>query len=146
MRDISVKKYSHEHWMKFALAEAKKAMQEDEIPVGAIIVQNENIVARAHNATRRNNSSIAHAEKMVMENAQEKLGKYLYGCKLYVTLEPCAMCSGMIILSRLDAVIFGADDEKSGACGSIYKIPADKRLNHNPAIIPGILATEAGYF
>ncbi|MBS3741909.1 MAG: tRNA adenosine(34) deaminase TadA [Candidatus Cloacimonetes bacterium] len=143
MIDISDEKYSHEYWMKFALAEAKKAVEADEIPIGAVIVKNNELIARDHNRTQQLNLGTAHAEKLVIETAQEKVGKYLYGCKLYITLEPCSMCAGMIILSRLDAVIFGAFDKKSGACGSVYNIPADKRLNHNPEIISGIMAKES---
>ncbi len=132
-----------EYWMQYALEEAEIAFEKDEIPVGAVIIYKEKIIARAHNSTKLKNNSLAHAEKLVIETAQRKIGKWLYDCTLYVTLEPCAMCSGIIILSRLGSVIFGAYDEKSGTCGSLYNLLDDSRFNHNPKLRGGVLAEES---
>ena len=129
--------------MNIALKEAQIAFAEDEIPVGAVLVCNDKLIARAHNSTQRLNSSLAHAEKLAIEKAQQKLGKWLYDCKLYVTLEPCVMCAGIIILSRVKSVIFGAYDEKNGACGSLYNLLLDRRFNHNPEVKFGTLANES---
>lgn len=131
---------SDEYWMEFAMQEAEIAFRNDEVPVGAIIVKDNKIIASSHNATQKLNSSLAHAEKLTIETAQKKIGKWLYGCELFVTLEPCAMCAGMIILSRLDALIFGAHDPKNGATGSVYNILSDRRFNHNPEVRSGLLA------
>jgi tRNA(adenine34) deaminase len=138
-----MKKFSDEYWMSIALKEAQLAFDEDEIPVGAVLVRNNELVAKAHNSTQRLNSPLAHAEKLVIEKAQQKLGKWLYDCKLYVTLEPCVMCAGAIILSRIKSVIFGAYDEKNGACGSLYNLLLDTRFNHNPEVKSGTLANES---
>lgn len=136
--------FSDEYWMNIALEEAQIAFAEDEVPVGAVLVCNDKLIARAHNSTQRLNCSLAHAEKLVIEIAQQKLGMWLYDCKLYATLEPCAMCASAIILSRIKSVIFGAYDEKNGACGSLYNLLLDRRFNHNPEIRGGILAKESG--
>jgi len=138
-----MKVFSDEYWMNIALKEAQIAFAEDEIPVGAVLVCDDKLIARAHNSTQRLNSSLAHAEKLAIEKAQQKLGKWLYDCKLYVTLEPCVMCAGIIILSRVKSVIFGAYDEKNGACGSLYNLLSDKRFNHNPEVKSGTLANES---
>ncbi|MEA2105061.1 MAG: nucleoside deaminase [Candidatus Cloacimonadota bacterium] len=132
--------FSDEYWMEFALHEAEIAFQDDEIPVGAVIVYKNEIIASSHNSTQKLNNPLAHAEKLVIEAAQKKIGKWLYGCKLFVTLEPCSMCAGIIILARIDAVIFGAFDEKSGTVGSLYNLLLDSRFNHNPEVKSGILA------
>src|SRR6056297_2374386 len=120
-KEIQVVK-NDDYWMKFALEEANIAFEKDEVPIGAVVVYKDKVIARDHNSTQQMNSSLAHAEKLVIESAQRKMGKWLYDCKLYVTLEPCLMCSGAIILSRIGSVIFGASDEKSGTCGSIYNV------------------------
>ena len=138
-----MKKFSDEYWMKIALEEAEEAFVEEEVPVGAVLVCNDKVIAKAHNNIQRSNSSLAHAEKLVIEMAQQKLGKWLYDCKLYVTLEPCAMCAGAIILSRIKSVIFGAYDEKNGVCGSLYNLLLDRRFNHNPEVKTGILTKKS---
>ncbi len=135
--------FSDEYWMNIALGEAEIAFDEDEVPVGAVLVCNNELIAKAHNNTQKLNSSLAHAEKLVIELAQKELGKWLYDCRLYVTLEPCAMCAGAIILSRIKSVIFGAFDEKNGGCGSLYNLLLDTRFNHNPEVISGVLAKES---
>ncbi len=138
-----MKMFSDEYWMNIALEEAEIAFDEDEVPVGAVLIRKNELIAKAHNNILKLNSSLAHAEKLVIEMAQQKLGKWLYDCKLYVTLEPCPMCAGAIILSRIKSVIFGAFDEKNGACGSLYNLLLDSRFNHNPEVKSGILAEES---
>ncbi|MEA3475369.1 MAG: nucleoside deaminase [Candidatus Cloacimonadota bacterium] len=138
-----MKELSDEYWMNIALEEAQTAFAEDEIPIGAVLVCNDKLIARAHNSTQRLNSPLAHAEKLVIELAQQELGKWLCDCRLYITLEPCAMCAGAIILSRIKSVIFGTFDEKNGACGSLYNLLSDRRFNHNPEVKSGIFAKES---
>jgi len=137
-----MKAHSDKYWMRYAFKEAQKAFDEDEIPVGAVIVKDEKIISKAHNQTESMGNSIAHAEMLALEKAREKVGKWLHGCRLYVTLEPCCMCAGALVLSRIDAVIFGAFDAKNGAAGSLYNILYDTRLNHNPRVVSGILHVE----
>ncbi len=130
-----------EYWMKIALEEAETAFEEDNIPIGAVIVKNDKLIAKAHNDTK-NKGQLAHAEKLVIEKAL-KYDKFLYDYTLYITLEPCTMCAGSIVLSRVGRVVFAAKDEKAGAVGSLYNILSDKRLNHNPIVVSGILENEA---
>ena len=131
----------HKYWMKLALDEAVKAKNIGEIPVGAVIVKNNRVIASSHNLTNKIDQ-VAHAEKLVIDKALKE-NKYLYDCTLYVTLEPCVMCAGAIILSRIGKVIFGAPDEKGGAVGSLYNLLSDKRMNHNPIVVSGVLAKES---
>jgi tRNA(adenine34) deaminase len=131
---------SDEYWMHFALQEAKQALREDEIPIGAVLVRKNEIIASAHNQTKRN--PLAHAEKLTIEKALTHADKFLDDCTLYCTIEPCAMCAGIIIWARLERIVFGAYDEKAGACGSLYHLLFDKRINHNPQVTSGILAEE----
>ncbi|MCK9558142.1 MAG: nucleoside deaminase [Candidatus Cloacimonetes bacterium] len=128
--------------MKIALEEAEIAAGEDEIPVGACLVKDQHVILRDHNRTRQNNNPMAHAEKMILDQAQNMDYKYLQDCTLYITLEPCLMCSGMIILSRIGKVVFGCYDPKSGAAGSIYNTLWDNSFNHRPEMIRGVLAPE----
>ena len=139
-----MKAHSDEYWMRIALEEAEKAIQEDEVPVGAVIIMDEEIIARAHNSTESSKDGLAHAEKCAIELAQKMVGKWLSGCTLYVTLEPCTMCAGAVVLSRMNRVVFGAYDEKNGACGSLYNVLYDTRLNHNPELKSGVIARECG--
>jgi tRNA(adenine34) deaminase len=132
-------------FMKLALEEAEDAYRRGEVPVGAVLVREGNILARAHNSPIVRNDPSAHAEMLVLRQAGEKIGNYrLAGTELYVTLEPCVMCAGAIIQARLSRVIFGARDPKCGAVGSLYNILTDKRLNHQVEIIEGILREECG--
>ena len=133
-----------ELFMREAIAEAKKAAQIGEVPVGAIIVKNGEIIARAHNLVETNPSSSAHAEMLAIEEAEKKLGKWLIGCELYVTLEPCAMCAGSMVLARIDELNIGAMDPKNGACGTIFNIASNDRLNHRITVNTGILGEECG--
>jgi tRNA(adenine34) deaminase len=132
-------------FMREALKQAKKAFEKDEVPVGAIIQRDGEIIARAHNLRETHQDATAHAELLAIRKACKVIGSWrLVNCSLYVTLEPCAMCAGAIVLSRLDKVVFGAHDPKSGACGSLLNIPEDERFNHRPEIISGVLAPECG--
>lgn len=127
------------HWMHQALLEAKKAAALGEIPVGAVIVRDEQVIARAHNRRELDQDAMAHAEVLCIQQACRVLNSWrLSGCTLYVTLEPCPMCSGAIINSRLDRVVYGAKDDKAGCAGSVadlFVMP----FNHTPVIRSGIL-------
>lgn len=125
-------------YMRMALAEAEIAFKQEEIPVGAILVKDNQVQFQAHNLTSGTNSPLGHAEKLVIEKAL-LVEKYLYSYTLYVTLEPCIMCSGAIILSRVGRVVYGCSDAKAGAAGSLYHILKDKRLNHRPEVKTGVL-------
>ena len=130
------------HWMHQALLEAKKAAALGEIPVGAVIVRDEQVIARAHNRRELDQDAMAHAEVLCIQQACRVLNSWrLSGCTLYVTLEPCPMCSGAIINSRLDRVVYGAKDDKAGCAGSVadlFVMP----FNHTPVIRSGIMEEE----
>ena len=133
----------HVKWMKFALEEAEKAYQENEIPVGAVIVHKNKIIGRGYNRVESLQDSTAHAEMIAISAAVTSLGqKWLTDCTLYVTLEPCAMCAGALVLARIKEIVFGADDPKAGACGSVMNIARHEKLNHTIDIFPGILENE----
>jgi tRNA(adenine34) deaminase len=133
----------HEKFMKIALQEAKIAYMLDEVPVGAVVVKDGEVIAKGHNLRETLKSATAHAEIIAINNACTRLnGWRLFGCDIYVTLEPCPMCAGALINSRLDRVIFGAMDHKRGACGSIYNITGDSRLNHRLEVIGGVCEEE----
>lgn len=132
-------------FMKIALEEAQAAYRHGEVPVGAVLVREGTVLAKAHNSPISKNDPSAHAEMLVLRQAAELLGNYrLSGTELYVTLEPCVMCAGAIIHARVEQVIFGARDPKCGAVGSLYKILDDKRLNHQVKVTEGILSEECG--
>ena len=132
-----------ERFMLEALKEAALAAEEGEVPVGAVIVKEGQIIARAHNKVETARRSFAHAEMLALEAAEEALGaKWIPGATMYVTLEPCSMCSGAMVLARMSRLVIGADDPKTGACGSLYNIANDKRLNHSIEITRGVLAGE----
>jgi tRNA(adenine34) deaminase len=132
-------------FMKIALTEAEDAYRRGEVPVGAVLVREGNILAQAHNSPIANNDPSAHAEMLVLRQAAAKIGNYrLAGMELYVTLEPCIMCAGAIVHARIERVIFGARDPKCGAVVSLYNILDDKRLNHQVKITEGILSKECG--
>ena len=127
-----------------ALAEARKAGEAGEVPIGAVIVREGGIVARGQNRVLGDNDPTAHAEIVALREAAAALGNYrLNGCTLYVTLEPCAMCAGAIIHARLDRLVFAAADPKAGACGSVLEVLNHPRLNHQMQVEQGILAEEA---
>ncbi len=130
-------------FMAEALAEARKAFEQGEVPVGAVVEQNGLIIGRGHNCTESSRDPTAHAEIMAIQDAANTLkGWRLLNSNIYVTMEPCAMCAGAIVLARIDNIFIGAMDPKTGACGSILDIPAEKRLNHNPIVHKGILHEE----
>ncbi len=132
-------------FMQVALAEAQKARVMDEVPVGAVIVCGDKIIARAHNEKNAQKNSILHAEMLVLQKAMKKLGDWhLNECTMYVTLEPCPMCAGAIINARVGKVVFGAHDPKAGCFGSVYNFAEEKKFNHRPLIESGILGAECG--
>jgi tRNA(adenine34) deaminase len=132
-----------ETWMRAALAEAAAAGED--VPVGAVVVAGDAIVARASNRTARDRDPTAHAEVLAVRAAAAALGRWrLSGCTLYVTLEPCAMCAGALVLARLDRVVFGAWDDKAGMAGSVGDVLRHPHLNHRPAVRGGVLADESG--
>jgi tRNA(adenine34) deaminase len=133
------------HFMREALAQARLALAAGEVPVGAVVVHGDRIVGRGHNAPVGSHDPTAHAEIRALREAAEALGNYrLDGCELFVTLEPCAMCSGAMLHARLARVVYGAPDPKTGAAGSILDLFAQERLNHQTAITGGVLADEGG--
>lgn len=126
-------------WMQLALREAEAAWDEDEVPVGAVVVHAGEIVGRGRNMVERLQDPTAHAEMIALTAACETLGaKILRGCTLYVTLEPCPMCAGALVLARIDRLVFGAFDEKAGSASTLYDIPRDKRLNHQMEVVSGV--------
>lgn len=131
-----------EKYMKEALKEAKKALQKMEVPVGAVIVKDKKIIARAHNLKEIKKNTIKHAEINAIEKASKKLESWrLINCEIYVTMEPCAMCMGAIINSRIKKIYYGVSDEKSGCCGSVIDLTKYK-FNHIPEYEKGILEEE----
>lgn len=136
----------HLHHMAMALEEAALASEEDEVPVGAVIVSFERgVIACAHNQREQLRDPTAHAEMIAITQAATALGDWrLENCALYVTLEPCPMCAGAIVLARLPMVVYGATDAKAGACRSLYQIASDPRLNHRSQIVSGVLADRCG--
>ena len=129
--------------IQIALSEAKKSLISADVPVGAIIVKDNKIISRAHNQIEQKGDSTAHAELLAIQKAIKKIGyKHLLDCTLYVTLEPCSMCAGAIVLARIPRVVYGATDPKTGACGSLYNIINDNRLNHRCEVISGVLEDE----
>ncbi len=131
-------------WMGLALAEARKAWAAGEVPVGAVVVKDGQVVAAGFNQPIGRHDPTAHAEIVALRAAAEKLGNYrLPGCELYVTLEPCAMCSGAMMHARLARVVYAAPDPKTGVCGSILDLFALEQLNHHTEVVGGVLADEA---
>ncbi len=131
----------HELWMGRALKEAEKAYEIGEVPVGAVVVQGDRIIGKGYNQTESLHDPTAHAEMIAITAAANALHSWrLEGCSLYVTLEPCAMCAGAIVLGRIEKLIFGASDPKAGACSSLRNIVQDDRLNHQVEMISGILS------
>ncbi|MBT3755411.1 MAG: nucleoside deaminase [Candidatus Cloacimonetes bacterium] len=137
-----MKKYPDEYWMQLAIDEARSALQENEVPIGALLVKNNRLIVSAHNRTNKTNSTLAHAEKLVIEEVVANGEKFLNDYTLYVTVEPCLMCAGTIIWSRVGRVVFGCFDKKAGAAGSIYNALLDKNMNHNPELASGVCEEE----
>ena len=133
-----------EIYMREALKEAQKAFYEDEVPVGAVIVSDKKIIARAHNQVERLKDPTAHAEIIAITGAANYLGsKWLNGASLYVTIEPCSMCAGALVLARIKNIVYGAKDPKTGACGSVANIVNHKKLNHRIMVRSGVLKEES---
>jgi len=131
-------------YMDEALREARKALEEDEVPVGAIVVYKRKVIARAHNQMRMLKDPTAHAEMIVLTQAASYLkNERLTGAIIYVTIEPCAMCAGALILARVKRWVYGADDPKAGACGSVLDIVRNRKLNHRIEVKKGVLAEES---
>ncbi|MEI8134615.1 MAG: tRNA adenosine(34) deaminase TadA [bacterium] len=135
----------HEYWMRIALNEAQRAYEADEVPIGCIIVRNNVIVGKGHNQTEQLTDSTAHAEMIALTSAAGTLeSRFLTGCTAYVTLEPCPMCAGAMVNSRIERLVYGAYDPKAGACGTLFTITEDDRLNHQVQTVSGILDHECG--
>lgn len=134
-----------EKFMRAALREAEAALEEGDVPVGAVVVAQRKIVSRGHNQRELLADPTAHAEIIALTAAAAEVGSWrLDGCTLYVTLEPCVMCAGASVLARLERIVFGAVDPKAGACVSLYQIPTDPRLNHRVEIAGPVLPDECG--
>ena len=134
-----------EKYMRMAIELAKAAAEADEVPVGAVVVRRDEVIAAAANRKERDNSAISHAEILALAEASKACGNwYLDECEMYVTLEPCAMCTGAVVNCRLKAVYFGAYDPKGGCMGSVYDLIGDKKLNHRMTVVGGVLGEECG--
>ena len=145
MTDEDAIREEDERWMRLALEEARAAEALGEVPVGAVIARGGEVVARGHNLTHTLQDPTMHAEMVAIRRAAEATGHWrLLDCTLYVTLEPCTMCSGAIVLARLPRLVYGAPDPKAGMCGSLENLVQDRRLNHRVALVPGVLAEECG--
>jgi tRNA(adenine34) deaminase len=135
----------HERYMGYALREAERAMEQGEVPVGCVIVHGGEIIAKGYNQREMLQDPTAHAELLAITAAATRLGSWrLEETRLYVTLEPCPMCAGAIILARIPEVYFGAHDPKAGCCGTLMNLLEDPRFNHRPAVYPGVCAEACG--
>ena len=133
----------HERWMREAIAEARKAEAIREVPIGAVIVKDGRIIARGHNLRETTRDATAHAEMIAIRAASEAIGSWrLLGCTLYVTLEPCPMCAGAILQSRIARVVYGTDDPKAGCAGTLMNLLQDGRFNHRTEVASGVLREE----
>jgi len=134
-----------EYWMGLALAEADRAAGIGEVPVGAVVVRSGAVIGRGHNRREIDQDPFAHAELLALREAVARIGGWrLLGCELFVTLEPCAMCAGALVASRVDRLVFGAWDPKAGFCGSLGNLVQDPRLNHRLAVTAGVREAECG--
>ena len=132
-------------FMRLAIQEALRARDENEVPIGAVIVKGERVIAAAHNQREQLRDPTAHAEMIAITQAAAELNDWrLEGCALYVTLEPCPMCAGAILQARIPVVVFGAHDPKAGAVETLYQLLTDRRLNHRCEVFGGVLADECG--
>ena len=134
-----------EHWMGVALEQARRAAALGEVPVGAVVVRGEELLGAGHNRRETDGDPLAHAELLALREAASRLpGWRLLGCTMFVTLEPCAMCAGALVNSRVGRLVYGASDPKAGYCGSLGDIPRDPRLNHRLDVEAGVRAEECG--
>ena len=132
-----------DYFMGVALREAERALEHDDVPIGAVVVHDGEVLAAAHNERELRQDPTAHAELVVLREAARALGSWrVLDSVLYVTLEPCAMCAGAIVLARVSRVVFGASDPKAGACGSVLDVLGEPRLNHRPVLTGGLRAQE----
>src|SRR3954454_8101600 len=133
-----------EHWMRLAIREAERALEHDDVPVGAVLVHEGELIGAGHNERELRQDPTAHAEMLAIREAAARLGSWrLLDTVLYVTLEPCAMCAGAIVLGRVPRVVYGTADPKAGAAGSVLDVLAEPRLNHPPDVAAGLLADES---
>ena len=143
---MNVEIFPHEHFMQRAYAEATRAGELDEVPVGAVIVHGTRIIGSAHNLCQQLRDPTAHAEMLAITQAAEAIGDWrLEDCTLYVTLEPCPMCAGAILQARIPVVVYGAKDPKAGAVDSMYQMLSDDRLNHQCQVVAGIMDIQCGH-
>ena len=134
-----------EEWMRRALAQARAALEHGDVPIGAVVVHEGRVIGSGHNERERLQDPTAHAEVLALREAAAALGSWrVLDSTLYVTLEPCAMCAGAIVLSRIPRVVYGTTDPKAGAVGSVLDVTGDPRLNHRPQMVGGVLAGECG--
>ncbi len=132
-----------EYFMRLALREAERATEHEDVPIGAVVVRDGELLAAAHNERELRQDPTAHAEVIALREAARALGSWrVLDAVLYVTLEPCAMCAGASVLARVARVVFGASDPKAGACGSVLDVTAEPRLNHRPQVDGGLLAAD----
>ena len=132
-----------ERYMRMAIDAAQVAEENGDVPIGAVIVYQNQVIGRAYNQREQLKDPTAHAEIVALTQAASFVGSWrLHGCTIYVTLEPCPMCAGALVLGRLDRLVYGCPDPKTGACGSLYDIVRDERLNHRLEVTPGILADD----
>jgi tRNA(adenine34) deaminase len=132
-----------ERWMRQAIEEGRQALDHGDVPVGAVVVHQGEVVGAGHNERERRQDPTAHAETLALQRAAQRRGSWrLLDTVLYVTLEPCAMCAGAIVLARVPRVVYGAADPKAGAAGSVLDVLAEPRLNHRPAVEGGVMAAE----
>lgn len=135
---------THEEAMRIALAEAQEAIRHGDVPVGAVVLRNGDIIAKRHNERELTGDPTAHAEVLALRDAAAALGTWrLDDCTLVVTLEPCIMCAGALVNSRIGRLVYGAADLKGGATASLYNVMADPRVNHNPPVEHGVLSSES---
>ncbi len=134
-----------DYFMRMALREAERALEHDDVPIGAVLVRDGELVAAAHNERELRQDPTAHAEVIALREAARLEGSWrLLDTVVYVTLEPCAMCAGALVLARVPRVVYGASDPKAGACGSVLDVLGEPRLNHRPEVAGGLLAQECG--
>jgi tRNA(adenine34) deaminase len=134
-----------DYFMRLALREAERALEHDDVPIGAVLVREGEVIAAAHNERELRQDPTAHAEIIALRQAAEAIGSWrVLDAVVYVTLEPCAMCAGAIVLARVARVVYGASDPKAGACGSVLDVLGEPRLNHRPDVAGGLLAQECG--
>jgi len=134
-----------EEWMRRALAQAREALEHGDVPIGAVVVHDGRVIGSGHNERERLQDPTAHAEVLALREAAAAIGSWrVLDSTLYVTLEPCAMCAGAIVLSRIPRVVYGTSDPKAGAAGSVMDVTGDPRLNHRPQVVGGVLAGECG--